>query len=327
MKKIYTTIIFCLCIFHIANGGPSFKLNSAITVTPSPNITQGSYFTVSAVLKNNGPTTGPFDFECDFTSTSGVTLSVIGKQCNNFSGYYIPVNGTISLTFNAASIDATPIFSPPGNYNINIIACNIINGSCPACGTKSTSCISNVAANGYSLPYPVCVLPSAPTPSSATNITAISFTANWSLSSGATGYFVDVSSNSSFSSLIYNNTNVGNTTSYNFTGLSCNTPYYYRVRAGCSCGTSGNSSTISVQTNVCCTAPYPPGANAATNITTNSFTANWYFSTGASGYYVDVSTNSSFSNLIYNNTNVGNTTSYNFSGLNCNTLYYYRVRA
>jgi phosphodiesterase/alkaline phosphatase D-like protein len=41
---------------------------------------------------------------------------------------------------------------------------------------------------------------------------------------------------------------VGNVTSYAVSGLSANTKYYYRVRAGNSYGTSGNSNTITVTT-------------------------------------------------------------------------------
>jgi len=111
-----------------------------------------------------------------------------------------------------------------------------------SCGTSANSNNPNLTTTGS--------LPSAPTANSATNIQGTSFTANWSTVTGATGYYLDVSTNSSFSSFVsgYNGLYVGNVTSYNVTGLSCNTTYYYRVRAYNSCGTSANSSTITLTT-------------------------------------------------------------------------------
>jgi hypothetical protein len=70
---------------------------------------------------------------------------------------------------------------------------------------------------------------------------------------GATTYYLDVATDAGFTSFVpgYNNLNVGNVTSYNVTGLNCGTTYYYRVRAGNSCGTSPNSNSISVTTGGC----------------------------------------------------------------------------
>ncbi|MCX7861620.1 MAG: fibronectin type III domain-containing protein, partial [Bacteroidales bacterium] len=98
-----------------------------------------------------------------------------------------------------------------------------------------------------------CVNPSIPTANSASNIQQTSFTANWTASSGATGYYLDVATDNSFTTFVsgYNNLNVGNVTSYAVTGLTCNTTYYYRVRAYNSCGTSGNSNTRTVTTSSC----------------------------------------------------------------------------
>src|SRR5207248_832585 len=74
--------------------------------------------------------------------------------------------------------------------------------------------------------------PSAPTADAGTNVTSSSFAANWGSSSGATGYRLDVSTNSSFSSYVsvYQVLDVGNVLSQNIAGLSANTTCY-RVRA------------------------------------------------------------------------------------------------
>jgi len=72
-----------------------------------------------------------------------------------------------------------------------------------------------------------------------------------------------------------------------------------------------------------------PTSSAATNMLCNQFTANWAALGTASGYYLDVSTNNSFSSFVsgYSNLDVGLVTSYNVTGLNPNTTYYYRLRA
>jgi hypothetical protein len=95
--------------------------------------------------------------------------------------------------------------------------------------------------------------PSAPTANAATGISTTDFTANWSSVAGATTYYLDVATDVGFTSFVpgYNNLNVGSVTSYNVAGLSCNTTYYYRVRAGNACGTSPNSNSISVTTGGC----------------------------------------------------------------------------
>jgi hypothetical protein len=171
--------------------------------------------------------------------------------------------------------------------------------------------------------------PSTPTANAATSITNTSFTANWSTTSGATTYRVDVSTSSQFSSYVtgYQDLNVGNVTSRSVIGLVASTTHYYRVRATNAGGTSANSNTITVTTLP--NAPSTPTANAATNVTSSSFRANWNSVSGAAGYRLDVSTSSTFSSFLsgYHDLDVGNVTNKTVTGLNANTVYYYRLRA
>ena len=140
---------------------------------------------------------------------------------------------------------------------------------------------------------------------------------------------MDVSTNSSFSSFVsgYNNLDVGNVITKSVTGLSANTTYYYRVRVY-TCALSANSSYSTCQTTTSCTTPNAPTISTCSGANTNSFTANWSTVAGATNYYLDVSTNSSFSSFVsgYNNLNVGNVITKSVTGLNANTTYYYRVR-
>jgi large repetitive protein len=81
-------------------------------------------------------------------------------------------------------------------------------------------------------------------------VTANSFTANWSSVAGATGYQLDVATDSSFTNYVsgYQNRNVGNVTNWNVTGLTANTFYYYRLRTYNGNGASPNSNVVRVKT-------------------------------------------------------------------------------
>lgn len=76
-------------------------------------------------------------------------------------------------------------------------------------------------------------------------------------------------------------------------------------------------------------APLSPKIKKASDITSNSFIANWESSASATNYYLDVSTTLDFSSFIsgYNNLDAGNVLSKEITSLQPNVKYYYRVRA
>jgi hypothetical protein len=171
--------------------------------------------------------------------------------------------------------------------------------------------------------------PSAPTLSSPSNgATSVSITPtlSWNASSGATSYQLQVSTNSSFSTTVVNQTGI-TTTSYAVSGLANNTTYYWRVNATNAGGTSAWSSSRSFTTIVA--APSAPTlsspSNGATGVSITP-TLSWNASSGATSYQLQVSTSSSFSTTVVNQTGI-TTTSYAVSGLANNTTYYWRVNA
>lgn len=93
-------------------------------------------------------------------------------------------------------------------------------------------------------------IPDAPVASAATGVTSSGFTANWALSAGATGYYLDVATDNAFASFVsgYQNLDVSNVLTKAITGLNELTSYYYRIRAYNSTGTSSSSNTITTTT-------------------------------------------------------------------------------
>ncbi|WP_163409882.1 T9SS sorting signal type C domain-containing protein, partial [Flavobacterium ajazii] len=135
-------------------------------------------------------------------------------------------------TYTALSLPYTVAYTDNGK-NIRYYATN-------GCGTT----YSNVVA------ITVNPLPGTPTATAATDVTCSSFLANWTAATNATGYYLDVSTVNNFSSIVaaYNNLDIGLVSSYNVTGLTKKTTYFYRLRAYNSCGTSVSSNYIQIKT-------------------------------------------------------------------------------
>ena len=152
----------------------------------------------------------------------------------------------------------------------------------------------------------------------------------WNASTGATSYGLQVSTTSSFTTTAVNQTGItGTSYAVPSTQLSNSTTYYWRVNATNAAGTSAWSATRSFTTVVA-----PPAAptlvsptNGATGVSRTPL-LTWNASSGATSYRVQVSTNSSFSTTVVNQSVTA--TSYTVpsgSRLSATTKYYWRVNA
>ncbi|HKM92535.1 MAG TPA: fibronectin type III domain-containing protein, partial [Prolixibacteraceae bacterium] len=131
----------------------------------------------------------------------------------------------------------------------------------------------------------VNTLPTPPIATTASTINTTSFNANWNAVAGATGYKLWVYSNVStgYSPAGYFPKTIGNFTSYTISGLTSGHSYSYFVQVITSLGISTASNTIEVTTK-----PIAPAAMDASDITFNSFVANWQTVVGATGYKISV---------------------------------------
>jgi len=93
-------------------------------------------------------------------------------------------------------------------------------------------------------------VPVAPIADDASDITAVEFVAHWEEVFGVTGYYLDVATDAGFTSMVagYNNKDVGKVLLSTVSGLSSDTPYYYRVRAYNEIGPSENSNATTATT-------------------------------------------------------------------------------
>ena len=285
----------------------------SLTLSQSPILLQlSSASAPAAPVAAAATSTSSSGFTANWAASSGATAYYLDVSTSN--GFTSFVSGYNNLSVGTLSSEPVNGLAASTTYYYRIRASN----SAGTSGNSNTITVTTSAG-----------APAAPVAAAATSITTTGFTANWATSSGATGYYLDVSTSGGFSSFVtgYNNLSVGNVLTKAVTGLTAGTTYYYRVRASNSAGTSGNSNTITVTTSAA--VPPAPVAAAATSITSTGFTANWAASSGATGYYLDVSTSSSFGTFVtgFNNLSVGNVLTTTVSGLTASTTYYYRIRA
>ncbi len=147
---------------------------------------------------------------------------------------------------------------------------------------------------------------------------------NWDEATAAVGYELELSTNNTFTSLVsgFNPLviNSGSTISTTLSGLSESTNYYVRMRSKNKIDVYSDYSI----SETFLTRTATPNGLPATDITANSFIANWSDVNGATDYVLEVSSDNFASTVFSDKTS---TTSADVTGLTGNTQYLYRVRA
>lgn len=118
----------------------------------------------------------------------------------------------------------------------------------------------------------------APIATVATNVSQVSFTANWNTVTYADKYLLDVFEVNGIDTTYiadFKLKNVGNVTSIKIDGLDQQKTYYYRLKAVGGEVATIYSNTITVTTSAYTFTSFKPTAVEASEITANSFKANW----------------------------------------------------
>jgi hypothetical protein len=172
----------------------------------------------------------------------------------------------------------------------------------------------------------IIVPPPAPTLiSPANNLTnqATSLAFTWNAALGAVTYRLQVATDAGFTSLIYEDSTITKT-NQTVSTLEYYKKYYWRVSGINSAGEGSASTAWNVTTGLQVPTLRLP-ANNALNIPT-TVTCSWDSVPAASSYYLQVSTQSTFTILYYSDSTL-TTTSVSVGGLSNNIKYYWRVRA
>jgi Domain of unknown function (DUF4082)/Fibronectin type III domain len=164
------------------------------------------------------------------TATVGVAQSVTVTAEDPYGNVATGYAGTVQFTSSdtAASL--------PSNYTFNTAnqGVNAFTFTFGTAGTQSLS-VSDVTAQFTATQSGITVAPATPINLVASAVSSTQINLTWTGSNGATGYLIQQSTSGTTAWTQVGSTSGGTSTSFQKTGLSAGTTYYYRVLA-----TSGN---------------------------------------------------------------------------------------
>jgi hypothetical protein len=226
-----------------------FSSTTSLMVRFDYNVTAASGTSTSAVTwyagdgfsnANSTPSTAHSTFNLAISSTTGPAWrpNTSGTGITGVATVLWVINNSGSTmtykapdgTYESVANDTWDVWAGSTKYQNDIAAASagtaLANIAFRSAGGNGSHIFDNILVDP---------IPAAVTSNTASDLTASSFRANWTAISGVTGYRVDVSTASDFSSFVpgYENVYVsGAATNYlDITGLSASTAYYYRVRA------------------------------------------------------------------------------------------------
>ncbi|RPI17435.1 MAG: T9SS C-terminal target domain-containing protein [Ignavibacteriae bacterium] len=171
-------------------------------------------------------------------------------------------------------------------------------------------------------------VPNLVSPPNGSSVYTLTPTLDWDSILNASTYTVQISTDPNFLTLIYNNPGITNSFVTLTAGLSYETPYYWRVRAVNTYGSSSWSGVWSFT--IVPQLPAAPNLVAPLNnseINTLTPTLDWDSIPIASSYRLQIAGDSAFTVMMYNDSNITNSFKSISSGLNYNYTYYWKVRA
>ncbi len=331
-----------------ASGSGTGTFNSGVT-SLSPNTTY--YYQAYATNTSGTSYGGVISFttlkaEPSAQATSLVFSSITTSAFSTaFSAATGSPDGYLVIRSTSASLSANPVDGTTyttgnslGGGTVVSVGSTIsgISNSSLSAGTTYYTFVFAYNNSGSNIDYrttsplsaSTITLTDAPATPTFSSITTSGFTVDWTATSGASSYKLDVSLASNFASFVsgYQDLTV-NTNSQAVTGLAANTLYYVRVRAVNASGTSANSTSANSAT-----LPNAPTVGTASSITTSGLTANWT-APGSQGavtftYTVELSTANDFATISSTVSSIASGTITNvFSSLAEGTTYYYRIKA
>src|SRR5262249_33275618 len=134
------------------------------------------------------------------TLTNGNTSATAGVQKNDttFDQYFCNGSGRAATGGQSYTLQVcTPSPTPTATATATATPTATATATPTATATATATPTATVSPTPTAAPTPA-----APTAFNATNVTANSFTANWSSVPGATGYLLDVATDSSFSNYV-----------------------------------------------------------------------------------------------------------------------------
>lgn len=303
-------------------GNGNIRLISSLTGTSWSSRPNASKVLYSVVYAGN-QFIAVGDVGTIYTSTDGGSNWVSQKSNTTALLSSVTWTGNVAVAVGAGGtvltspngVDWTARTSIPTTQSLNSV-------------TWTGSLITAVGDGGTvitSSPLAAPTVPALVAPASNATAIPVSPRFTWGSSAGGTSYRLQVSTTSSFSALV-----VDDSTLTGLTGLygpfALGTKYYWHVRASGPTGTSAYSPTDSFTVASAGTS-YPTlssPANNATDISTAT-SLNWIAFPGATSYALQFGTDSTFATTSINDTTITGTSK--FLSLAINTTYYWRMKA
>jgi PA14 domain/Secretion system C-terminal sorting domain/Right handed beta helix region len=313
--------------FTVAPGYQGIALEGETNASSS---IQFDYFDLN-LSPNATPAPGTFSQTAPAASATGVSTSpgFSWGASSNAASYTLVV--ATNSTYTSPIINQTGITST--SYTSGTALANSTTYYWKVTAVNSTG--STIASNaGISFATAAPALPGAfsqTTPAAAATGVSATPSFSWGASSGASSYTLTVSVNSNFTSPIINQTGITGTSHTSGTALAASTTYYWRVTA-----VNGTGSTVATNAGLSFTTAAPPPApgaftqsapaSGASGVSTSP-AFSWAASSNASSYTLVVSTSSSYTSPIINQSGITGTNHTSGTVLAGSTTYYWKVTA